>query len=91
MCDKLVSKVDNIDTSWLVLKTKYDIHKSDLQETISGVDKKVPNTSGLDWKKTKTDYNAKIGEIESKIPSVSGLVTISALTVVENKNLALVI
>ena len=39
----------------------------------------------------KTDYNAKISEIESKIPSVSGLVTISALTVVENKNLALVI
>ena len=46
-----MSKVDNIDTSWLVLKTKYDIHKSDLQETISGVDKKIPNTSGLVWKK----------------------------------------
>ena len=87
-----MSKVDNIDTSWLVLKTKYDIHKSDLQETISGVEKKIPNTSVLVWKKKKkTDYNAKISEIESKIPSVSGLVTISALTVVENKNLALVI
>ena len=43
------------------------------------------------FEKNKTDYNAKISEIESKIPSVSGLVTISALTAVENKNLTLVI
>ena len=30
MYDKLVAKVNNIDTSGLVLKTKYDTDKSDL-------------------------------------------------------------
>ena len=30
MFDKLVAKVNNIDTSGLVLKTKYDTDKSDL-------------------------------------------------------------
>ena len=30
-CDKLVAKVDNIDTSRFVLKTKYDTDKSELE------------------------------------------------------------
>ena len=30
-CDKLVAKVDNIDTSRFVLKTKYDTGKSELE------------------------------------------------------------
>ena len=30
-CDKLVAKVDNIDTSQFVLKTKYDTDKSELE------------------------------------------------------------
>ena len=38
--DKLVEKVNNIDTSRFVLKTKYDTDKSELQ-------KKNFNTSGL--------------------------------------------
>ena len=38
--DKLVEKVNNIDTSRFVLKTKYDTDKSELQ-------KKISNTSGL--------------------------------------------
>ena len=73
--DKLVAKVNNIDTSGLVLKTKYDTDKSDLE-------KKIPDTSGL---ARKTDYNSKISEIESKILSISVLATTSALTAVENK------
>ena len=39
MYDKLVSKVDNIDTSRFVLKTKYNTDKSDLKKT-SDADKK---------------------------------------------------
>ena len=37
--DKLVAKVDDIDTSGTVLKTKCD--KSDLEKKISNVDKKI--------------------------------------------------
>ena len=80
--DKLVAKVDNIDTTRFVSKTKYDTDKSDLEKKISDVEKKIPNTSDL---AKKTDLNAKITEIENKIPSITGLGTNSALTAVENK------
>ena len=48
--DKLFAKVNNIDTSEFVLKTKYDTDKIEFE-------KKIPDTSGL---VKKTDYNAKI-------------------------------
>ena len=73
--DKLVAKVNNIDTSRFVLKTKYDTDKSELEN-------KIPDTSGL---VKKTDYNTKITEIEVKIPDVSSLATKTVLTTVENK------
>ena len=38
--DKLVTKVNNIDTSGFVLKTTYNVDKSELE-------KKIPDTSGL--------------------------------------------
>ena len=75
VCDKLVAKVNSIDTSGFVLKTKYDTDKSELEN-------KIPDTSGL---VKKTDYNAKITEIEGKIPSISGLATNPALTTVKNE------
>ena len=37
--DKLVVKVNSIDTSGFVLKTKYDTDKSDLEKKISDADK----------------------------------------------------
>ena len=73
--DKLVAKVDYIDTSGFVLKTKYDIDKSELEN-------KIPDTSSL---VKNTDYNAKITEIEGKITDVSNLARKTALTTVENK------
>ena len=73
--DKLVAKVDNIDTSGFFLKTKYDTDKSELKN-------EIPDTSGL--VKT-TDYDAKITEIEGKIPDVCNLATKTALNTVENK------
>ena len=73
--DKLVTKVNNINTSGFVLKTKYDADKSEIEN-------KIPDTSGL---VKKTDYNTKITEIEGKIPDVSNLATKTALTAVENK------
>ena len=40
MYDKLVAKVNNIDTSGFVLKTKYNTDKTELE-------KKIPDTSKL--------------------------------------------
>ena len=40
MYDKLVAKVNNIDTSGFFKKTKYDTDKSDLEKKISDADKK---------------------------------------------------
>ena len=73
--DKLVAKVNGIDTSEFILKTKYDTDKSELEN-------KVPDTSSL---VKKTDYNSKIADIEGKILDVTNLATKTALTTVENK------
>ena len=54
--DKLVAKVNSIDTSGFVLKTKYYTDKSELEN-------KIPDTSGL---VKKTNYDAKIADIEGK-------------------------
>ena len=48
--EKLAEKVNSIDTSEFVLKTKYDMDKS-------GLENKIPDTSGL---VKKTDCNIKI-------------------------------
>ena len=69
--DKLVAKVDNIDTSDFVLKTKYQTDKTELE-------KKIPDVSNLVKK-------AKLTELENKIPDVSSLATKTALTTVKNK------
>ena len=69
--DKLVAKVNNIDTSDFVLKTKYIADKTELE-------KKIPDVSNLVQK-------TKLTELENKIPDVSSLATKTALTVVENK------
>ena len=56
--DKLVAKVNAI-----VLKTKYNTEKSELENKIS-------DTSGL---VKKTDYDTKINELENKTPDISNL------------------
>ena len=45
--NKLVTKVNNIDTSEFVSNTKYNTDKSDLEKKISDAEKKIPNTIGL--------------------------------------------
>ena len=70
--DKLVPKVNSIDTNRFILKTNYDADKTELE-------KKIPDTSGL---VKKTDYNTKIAEIESKSPNVSNLATKTILVIV---------
>ena len=59
--DKLVTRVDNIDTSGLVKKT-------DCNAKITEIKGKILDTSGL---VKITDYNTKITEIEGKLPNIS--------------------
>ena len=75
--DKLAAKVNNIDTSDFVLKTKYQTDKIELE-------KKIPDLADF-VKKTK------LPELENKIPDVSSLARKTALTVVENKILSVTI
>ena len=69
--NKLVAKVNNIDTSGFVLKTKYNADKTELE-------RKNPNMADFVKK-------AKLTELESTIPDISNLATKTALTTVENK------
>ena len=69
--DKLVSKVNNINTSDFALKTKYQTEKAELE-------KKIPDLTDF-VKKTK------LTELKDKISDVSSLATETALTAVENK------
>ena len=71
MHDKLVAKVDNIDTSDFVLKTKCNTDKTELEN-------KIPDTSGL---AKKTSYNTKI----INYLAISYLATKTALTAIENE------
>ena len=57
--NKLVTKVNNIDISGFLLKTKYYTDKLELE-------KKIPNTNNV---VKKSGYNTKVSEIEGKIPS----------------------
>ena len=69
--DKLVAKVDNMDTSDFVLKAKYQTDKTELES-------KLPDVSNL-VKKTK------LAELENKVRDISNLATKTALTTVVNK------
>ena len=73
--DKLVAKVNSIDTSGFVLRNKYDTNRSELYN-------KIPDTSGF---VKKTDYSSKTTDVENKIPVISNLATKTELTAVKNK------
>ena len=69
--DRLVAKVNNIDTSDFVLKTNYHTDKTELE-------KKIPDV--IDFVK-----EANFTELKNKIPDISYLATKTELTSVENK------
>ena len=87
--NKLVAKVDNIDTSDFVLKTKYNTDKTELENKIldvsgfatktqlNAVANKIPRASDLVTKNLST--------IENKIPNTSNIASQSDLTAVKNK------
>ena len=73
--DKLVAKVDNIDTSDFVLKTKYNTDKTELlkKKKLTELENKIPDISNL---ATKTALTT----VENKMPSVSNLVKKQTIT-----------
>ena len=83
MYDKLVTKVNAIDTRGFVFNTRYNTDKPSLEKKINDADEKIIDISEL---VKKTIYYTKTSEIKGKIPSFSGLATTAAaLTAVGNK------
>ena len=80
--DKLVTKVNAINSSKFVLKTQCDTDKSGLEKKINDANKKISDISGL---VKKSDYYAKVSEIEGKILSIFVLATTTTLTAVGKK------
>ena len=85
----LKNKVDAIDTSKFVSRTKFTTDTNSLDDKIDKVEKKIPDISGLATKSSVThliteqeDYTDKITK---KIPDISGLASKTELTAVENK------
>ena len=76
--DKLVNKVNSIDNTNFVSRTKYEKDGSDFEDKINKIEKKIPDISNLVKKSALT-------AVENKIPDISGLATTSALTAIENK------
>ena len=85
----LKNKVDAIDTSKFVSRTKFTTDTNALDDKIDKVEKKIPDISGLATKSSVTrliteqeDYTDKV---KKKIPDISGLASKTELTAVENK------
>ena len=85
----LRNKVDAIDTSGFVTRTKFTTDANALDDKIDKVEKKIPDISGLATKSSVTrliteqeDYTDKV---KKKIPDISGLASKTELTAFENK------
>ena len=85
----LKNKVDAIDTSKFVWRTKFTTDTNALNDKIDRVEKKTPDISGFATKPSVTrliteqeDYTDKV---KKKIPDISGLASKTELTAVENK------
>ena len=76
--DKLVNKVNGIDNTNFVSRTKYEIDGSDFEDKISKIEKKISDFSDLVKK-------SALIAVENKIPDISGLAAKYALTAVENR------
>ena len=66
--DKLVAKVNCIDTTNFDSKTKYEKDGSDFEDKISKIDKKIPDVNDLVKKSALT-------AVENKIPDIRCLAT----------------
>ena len=80
-----ITKLKAIDTNSFVTKTKFSADTNALDDKIDGVEKKIPDISGLATKTSLNDYlktstfNSKVTEVESKIKNTD-IVGKSAVT-----------
>ena len=80
----LKNKVDAIDTSGFVTRTKFTTDTNALDDKIDKIEKKIPDISRLATKLsvTQEDYTDKV---KKKILDISGLASKTELIAVENK------
>ena len=80
-----ITKLKAIDTNSFVTRTKFSADTSALIDKIDGVEKKIPDISGLATKTSLNSYlktstfNSKVTEVESKIKDVD-IIAKSAVT-----------
>ena len=80
-----IKKLKVIDTNSFVARTKFSADTNSLDDKIDGVEKKIPDISGLATKTSLNDYlktstfNSKVTEVESKIKDTD-IISKSAVT-----------
>ena len=80
-----ITKLKAIDTNSFVTRTKFSADTNSLDDKIDGVEKKIPDITGLATKTSLIDYlktstfNSKVTEIESKIKDTD-IIAKSAVT-----------
>ena len=68
-----ITKLKSIDNNSFVTRTKFSAHTNALDDKIDGVEKKIPEISGLPTKTSLNDYlqtstfNSKVNEVDNKI------------------------
>ena len=71
-----ITKLEAIDTNCFVTRTKFSADTNALDDKIDGVEKKIPDISGLATKTSLNDYlktstfNSEVTEVESKIKDI---------------------
>ena len=85
----LKNKVDAIDTSGFVTRTKFTTDTNALDDEIDKVEKKIPDICGLAAKSSVTrlitEQEDWTDKVKKKIPDISDLASKTELTDVENK------
>ena len=85
----LKNKVDAIDTSGFVTRTKFTTDTNALDDKIDKFEKKIPDISGLATKSSVTclitEQEGYTDKVKKKIPDISGLASKTELTDVEDK------
>ena len=91
-----ITKLKAIDNNSFVTRTKFSADTNALDDKIDGVEKKIPDISGLATKTSLNDYlqtstfNAKVTEVENKIKDVD-IIAKSANTKINHTRNSLII
>ena len=87
-----ITKLKAIDTNSFVTRTKFSADTNGLDDKIDGVERKIPDISGLATKTILNDYlqtstfNSKVTEVENKIKDADIIAKSSATDIITIKN-----